>query len=399
MDRQQSAAEEPTRIVIEHPEALRRDRLLSSLNLLIGAGLLLALPFALKAGAVFFLPVTAAMVVAIVLVPVLEWLERHRVPSAAAAFLCVVMFLTIANVTLAAIIVPATNWLTLLPQRIGQIRATLEPVLNAYASLQRFAEQVTSALGRHGASPPPAQGMASTSAGPGTLVDFLAMAAPAAILQMLFGLLLVYFFLATYTRVREESIRRRSSFDGSLKLARMIREVVDSTAAYIGTVTFINLAMGALVALVVWALGMPTPLMWGGLAALFNFIPYLGPTVTTVLLAFGGLLAFDDMWSAMLPAVAYLAIHALEANVLTPTLVGRRLTINPLLILLALSFWGWVWGTTGALLSVPLLIMAKVVLESAGKPDIAGFLFEHGTLGGGHEEDTHEALDTRPTAF
>src|SRR3546814_5448310 len=88
------------------------------------------------------------------------------------------------------------------------------------------------------------------------------------------------------------------------------------------------------------------------------------------------LLAFDDVYSAMLPALAFLGIHALEANFITPLLVGRRLTINPLLILLALSFWGWVWGTIGALLSVPLLIMMRVLLESAGKPDIAGFLFE-----------------------
>src|SRR3546814_11316313 len=90
-------------------------------------------------------------------------------------------------------------------------------------------------------------------------------------------------------------------------------------------------------------LGMPTPLMWGGLAALFNYVPYVGPTVTTAMLAFSGLLAFDDVYSAMLPALAFLGIHALEANFITPLLVGRRLTINPLLILLALSFWGWVW--------------------------------------------------------
>src|SRR3546814_4273408 len=91
-------------------------------------------------------------------------------------------------------------------------------------------------------------------------------------------------------------------------------------------------------------------------------------------------------------ALAFLGIHALEANFITPLLVGRRLTINPLLILLALSFWGWVWGTIGALLSVPLLIMMRVLLESAGKPDIAGFLFEERLLGAGHHEfhDHHE---------
>src|SRR3546814_18649257 len=112
---------------------------------------------------------------------------------------------------------------------------------------------------------------------------------------------------------------------------------------------------------------MPTPLMWGGLAALFNYVPYVGPTVTTAMLAFSGLLAFDDVYSAMLPALAFLGIHALEANFITPLLVGRRLTINPLLILLALSFWGWVWGPIGALLSVPLLIMMRVLLEKIGR--------------------------------
>src|SRR3546814_20134487 len=116
--------------------------------------------------------------------------------------------------------------------------------------------------------------------------------------------------------------------------------------------------MGALVSLVVGMLGMPTPLMWGGLAALFNYVPYVGPTVTTEILAFSGLLAFDDVYSAMLPALAFLGIHALEANFIKPLLVGRRLTINPLLILLALRFWGWVLGTIGALLSVLLLILS-----------------------------------------
>src|SRR3546814_17347004 len=96
-------------------------------------------------------------------------------------------------------------------------------------------------------------------------------------------------------------------------------------AAYIGTITVINLAMGALVSLVVWMLGMPTPLMWGGLAALFNYVPYVGPKVTTALLAFSGLLAFDDVYSAMLLALAFLGIHALEGHFFPPLVSRRRL--------------------------------------------------------------------------
>ena len=102
-------------------------------------------------------------------------------------------------------------------------------------------------------------------------------------------------------------------------------------------------------------------------------------------------MTFPDAWSAMMPPAIFLGMHLVEANVLTPSLVGRRLEINPLLILVSLSFWAWVWGTTGALLAVPLLIIIKTVFAAAGTPDIAGFLFEDGVLthvgDGGEEAD------------
>ena len=112
--------------------------------------------------------------------------------------------------------------------------------------------------------------------------------------------------------------------------------------------------------------------------------------IAVLLLALGGLMVFVDPWYALLPAVAFAVIHLVEANIITPALVGRRLTINPLLILVALSFWAWVWGTTGALLAVPLLIIMKTVLAAAGKPDIAGFLFEEGTLTSHPHDDDDE---------
>ena len=194
-------------LIVEDSHSLRRDRLLSSLNLMMGVGLFLGLPFALRAGAQFFLPVTTAIVIAIILVPSLEWLERRRVPSGLSAFLCVAGFLAVANAALAAIIVPASNWLTLLPQRVNQIRETLAPLLKAYMAMQRFADQLSGVLSeRHLGPPAPPTVNVNT---PNTLVDLIAMSAPGAILQMLFGLLLIYFFLATYTRMRRESIRRR----------------------------------------------------------------------------------------------------------------------------------------------------------------------------------------------
>ena len=156
---------------------------------------------------------------------------------------------------------------------------------------------------------------------------------------------------------------------------------------YLGTITLINITMGLVVAFILYLLGMDSPLMWGGIVAVLNYIPYLGPMAATVLLALGGLMIFSDIGYALLPAAAFVVIHMVEANVITPLLVGRRLTINPLMILLALSFWTWVWGTTGALLAVPLLIIFRTIFAAAGKPDVAGFLFEEGTLIQEHQDE------------
>ncbi|MBX3562142.1 MAG: AI-2E family transporter [Sphingomonas sp.] len=365
--------------------AFRRDRLLASLALMLGIALIMAMPFALRAGAEFFLPVTAALVIAIALVPLLEWMERRRVPSALAAFLCVVLFLTMANVAVAAIVLPAAEWFQMLPDRIGQLRNTLAPLVDVYANLERFIDNVVREFGR---SPvPAATPQAVRVETPNSLLQIVATSAPFAAIQMFFAVLVIFFFLSGWTRMRKRTITTRASFDGAMTTARVIQQVVDATSTYLGTITVVNIGMGLIVALILYFLEMPTPLMWGGIVAVLNYIPYLGPIASTLLLALGGLMAFEDPWYAMLPALSFVAIHMIEANLVTPMVVGRRLTINPLMILLSLSFWAWVWGTTGALLAVPLLIIFRTVLDAAGKPDIAGFLFEEGTLIQEHHED------------
>ena len=370
------------RRVIEQSLERQRVRLLAGLTLIGGVGLVLALPFALRAGAEFFLPVTAAMVIAIALVPLLEWLERRRVPSALAAFVCLLVFLAIANAALASIVVPATEWFQLLPERLPQIQANLAPLIDFYSNLQRFVDDTVQML----ASGPVAAAQAQAIAAPSSLMDYVS-SAPHAAIQLFFAILVIYFFLSGWTRLRERTITSRGSFGGALATARVIQNVVDSTSAYLGTITFINVALGLLVATALWAIGMPSPLMWGGIVALLNYVPYLGPILAAILLALGGLMTFNDIWLALAPATIQVVFHLIEANIVTPTVLGRRLTINPLLILVSLSFWGWVWGTPGALLAVPLLIIIQTVASAAGKPDIAGFLFEEGTLvSGGHDE-------------
>lgn len=365
--------------------AFRRDRLLAALTLIAGCGLALATPFALRSGAEFFLPVTAALVIAIALVPLLEWFERRGLPSSLSALTCVVIFVSVANMAVAAIVLPASEWVRLLPERIGRIRQTLEPLFNVYASLERFVNDVVEEFGTSERSR-----QTVTVETPNSLLDLIASSAPHALIQMFFAILVIFFFLAGWTRMRKRTITTRASFDGAMTTARAIQQIVDATSTYLGTITVVNVTVGLVVAFILWLLDMPSPLMWGGIVAVLNYIPYLGPIASVLLLALGGLMAFVDPWYAMLPALSFAAIHLIEANFITPLLVGRRLTINPLLILVALSFWGWVWGTTGALLAVPLLIILKTVLDAAGKPDIAGFLFEEGTLTGVHHDEIED---------
>lgn len=376
-------AESVTRPVVESTEvALRRDRLLAALTLIAGVALVLGLPFALRGGSSFFLPLTAAIVIAIALVPPLEWLQRHRIPAPIAALVCVLGFLVVANVALASIVVPAIDWFRLLPQRIDRIQSNLAPLLDLYSSLNRFLNETIQQFAQ-GSRVREAQTAAVEP--PGSIVEVLATSAPSALIEMFFALLVIYFFLAGWTRLRQRTITNRASFGGAMATARVIQDVVDDTSRYLGTITFINLGLGAIVAWGLWMIGMPTPLMWGGIVALLNFVPYLGPILAALLLALGGLMTFADIWWAVAPAALMVGAHLVEANVITPLIVGRRLTINPIMILVSLSFWGWVWGAPGALLAVPLLIIIQTIVRAAGTPDIAGFLFEHGTLTGASE--------------
>ncbi|HEY6047545.1 MAG TPA: AI-2E family transporter [Sphingomicrobium sp.] len=373
----------------------KRDRLLAGLSLIAGIGLIVGFPFALREGAEFFLPVTAAMVIAIALVPLLEWFERRGIPSRPAAGMCVIIFLLLAFFAIGSIVVPATDWVAQVPTKITKVRSALAPIFDLYKNLDRFIDRITAQIQLTQA------GHARTVRieEPNSVMGLLATSAPHLLIQMFFALLVIFFFLAGWTAMRKKTIVSRGSFEGALTTARVIQQVVDATSTYLGTITLINIGLGALTAGALWLLGMPSPIMWGGIVAVANYVPYLGPIVCALLLFVGGLMTYADIWGALLPPAAFICFHLVEANFFTPMVVGHRLTISPLAILISLSFWAWVWGTTGALLAVPLLIIMKTVFSAAGTPDIAGFLFEHGTLthvGEPDEEEDEERREMEP---
>jgi predicted PurR-regulated permease PerM len=387
--------QEDDALVLAETIVAKRDRLLASLTLIAGIGVIVGLPFALRAGAEFFMPVTAALVIAIALVPLLEWFERRGIPSKAAAGLCLVIFLMIAIFAIGSIVVPASDWVAQVPTKITKVRAELDPVFNIYKNLDRFVDRIANQVEINHAS----HARTVTVEQPTSLMGLLATSAPHLLIQLFFSLLVIFFFLAGWTAMRKKTIVSRGSFEGALTTARVIQQVVDATSTYLGTITVINVGLGALTAGALWLLGMPSPIMWGGIVAVANYIPYLGPIICALLLFAGGLMTYPDVWGALWPPAIFICFHLVEANFFTPMVVGHRLTVSPLSILVSLSFWAWIWGTTGALLAVPLLIIMKTIFSAAGTPDIAGFLFERGTLthvGDANEEEEDERQEMQP---
>ncbi len=141
----------------------------------------------------------------------------------------------------------------------------------------------------------------------------------------------------------------------------VVRGIQSEVSRYVGTITVINIGLGAAVALSMYLLGVPDPLLWGVIAALLNFAPFVGPFIGVLLLLGVGLLQFESNWHACAPAAIYLLIHGIESQLVTPVVLGRNFALNPVVIVLWLLFWGWLWGLPGVLLAMPLLVCGKIV--------------------------------------
>ena len=342
-------------------------RLISALVVLLAIGLFLALPFVLSIGAVVFLPLVAAIVLTIILSPLADKLATLGLPNFIASFAALLAFLAIVALALTVVLRPALSLFEDMPALIDRIGARFQDLQGSLAWLSRLNEKVAAIVGQADAEEVV---LASPS-----MLEQLAFATPTVLLEVLLTFLMAFFMIEARVRMRRRLLLHRQHFGASLKAARVMRDVQDRVAAYILTVGLINLGVGLIVTAGAWALGMPYPVMWGGLAALFNFLPYIGPLATAALLTLYGLGTAESALLGLIPATAYLALHAVESNLVTPSILGARFTMNPVMILIALSYFTWIWGVTGALLSVPILLTVTALIDHLGRPNLIGFIF------------------------
>jgi predicted PurR-regulated permease PerM len=175
---------------------------------------------------------------------------------------------------------------------------------------------------------------------------------------------LLYFLLATGTVLRENIIFALPTLRDKRRALTVTSNVQRSVSAYLITVILINLGLGAAIGFAMYAIGLPNPALWGAMAAMLNFIPYLGAIAGSIVVAIVGLVTYATPVEALLPPMIYLAINSLEGYLATPAILSRRLTINPIAVFLSIVFWGWIWGVAGALMAVPILACLKVICDA-----------------------------------
>lgn len=342
-------------------------RLISALVVILAIGLFLALPFVLSIGAVVFLPLVSAMVLTILLSPLADKLAGWGLPNTLASLLSMVVMVAVILLALTAVLSPAIALYDDLPQMIATVGERFSELRGNLSWLARLNDQIAGVTGGTSAREVV---LASPS-----LLEKVAVATPTVVLELLLTIMMTFFMVESRVRLRRRLVLQRQQLDASLKAARVMRAVQDRVAAYILTVGVINLGVGVIVTLGAWAMGVTAPLMWGGLAALLNFVPYIGPLAMVALLALFGIGTAESPVVGLIPAAAYLGLHTIESNVVTPAVLGARFTMNPVMILLALSYFSWIWGVAGALLSVPLLLALTALVDHLGKPNLIGFLF------------------------
>jgi predicted PurR-regulated permease PerM len=176
-------------------------------------------------------------------------------------------------------------------------------------------------------------------------------------------IILLYFLLAAGDLFLQKLIKVLPQLRDKKKAVAIARETESSISTYLLTVTLVNIGLGLAVAAVMYLVGMPNPLLWGALAALAEFIPYLGATALVAVLTLAGLVTFDELGHALLVPGGYLAVNLIQSQFLSPLILGRRLTLNPVAIFIGLVFWWWIWGVPGAFIAVPLLATFKIFCD------------------------------------
>jgi predicted PurR-regulated permease PerM len=326
----------------------------------IGKGILLLLIGGLLyIGHTAFIPVALAGLAGLILSSPVEALNRIGLPRGLGAVLILVMALAAVAGLVALVWTPSQQWYASAPHTLNVIQRKFTPV----ARLMSHIEELTDRAGKVGA-PTPAEPTAVAAPQESAARVLLSTVRDAAIGLATFVIITLFLLAGGPPMVA----RMSAAFFDHLK-AHHVQGYIEKVRAEIGhfyvTTAFINLGLGIATTLVMMAWKMPTPYLWGAMAALLSFIPYAGATVMLIVVTLVAVVSFDGLGHALGVALSYLGLAVIEGQIVQPLLVGRRLDVNPLLIFLGLWFGGFFWGIAGVILATPILVALKVIAENA----------------------------------
>ena len=313
----------------------------------IGIFLLLFGAF-LYIGHAILLPVLAALVMSLVLTPLVRLAKNCGMPPWISGILIIAAALAAVGLLATALAAPVSAWIGRAPEIGASIKQKLTVLDQPLASLR---ELENSLFGDNGIG---------VGERPNVVLPVVAFLTPAAGELVLFFAALL-FFLVGQAQLRNRAVALLATRASKLRFLKIMRDIERNLAGYLAIVTTVNGGVGVIVALGTWAIGFPNPFIFGLLAALLNYVPYVGPAVIVIVLFGVGLVSFPALGHAFIAPLGLIAVTTTEGHFVTPTIVGRRLMLNPLLVFLALAFWTWMWGPIGAFLAVPLSIIGLVV--------------------------------------
>ena len=321
----------------------------------LGGLFALALLTAVYVTAEIVLPFVLAVVLKLLLQPAMRVLERWHVPRMLAALLLILaVFGTIVGLG-AAIAGPASTWAAKLPEGIPRLQERLSFLQAPINTLQRFLQHVEN-YGQPAGAP-------AVSEGGSRLMTKLFAGTRNFASGFFTTILFLVFLLASGDTFLRRLVEILPSFSNKRQAVDISQQVESDISAYLVTITLMNAAVGIATAIVMWLTGIGDPILWGAVAFLLNFVPILGPVFGVVIFLLAGLLTIDTLWQAFLPAGLYLGIQQIEAEVITPTLLARRFILNPVLVIISVVFWFWMWGAPGAILSMPMLAITKIICD------------------------------------
>jgi predicted PurR-regulated permease PerM len=298
------------------------------------------------------MPLLCALIVAFTIGPLTGYAVRHGFPAWVPALTIVAIFAAVLYLAVILLAEPVSDLIGRSSEIGVQIREKF-----------RFMERPLAALKELYSAFAGSSGMAVDVSKPTELIGSVLGAVTPAVVQFVLFFATLFFFVLGRAAMRQYIVNIFATRDGRLRALKIYNDTERSLNGYLLTVTIINAGVGLVCTLVTWALGFPAPLLWGALAFVLNYIPYVGPGVMHLTLFVIGLLTFDTLLPALIAPALFMAFTFIEGHFLVPTIIGRQLLLNPLAVFLSLAFWSWLWGPIGALLATPILIMAMVAAD------------------------------------